>query len=188
MAFVAELGPTLLAAFTAVAIAAFCWNRLRIGSVVVLVWSAAAIAVAQFPLFAGFPDWQAGDERGFVIFGTLAFMPAALLLLAAWRVHRVRVALARIPTSAWLATQATRFGGIFLIAAYLRGELPAEVSPGPIVLDSCPSLLRCAQAAFTVVRTPDRTWQATGIIPRPSPAYTAFGVFRPRLECRRFPL
>jgi hypothetical protein len=80
MAFVSELGPTLLAALTAIAIAAIGWNRLRIGSIVVLVWATAAIALAQFPLFAGVSDWHEGEVRGFLIFGTFAFMPAALLL------------------------------------------------------------------------------------------------------------
>jgi hypothetical protein len=128
-------GPSILGLVAALAIAIYCWNRLRIASVIVIGWITIALAVGQIPLFQGFPDWQESDWQGFNIFGTLAFAPAALLVIAALRVKRVKEALDKIPTSAFVVTQAYRFGGAFLIVAYLRGELPAEIGLVSGILD-----------------------------------------------------
>lgn len=128
-------GPSVLGLAAALTIALYCWNRLRIASVILVGWITIALAVGQIPLFRGFPDWQETDWQGFNIFGTLAFAPAALLLLAALRVKRVTEALDQIPTSAFVLTQAYRFGGAFLIVAYLRGELPAEIGLVSGILD-----------------------------------------------------
>ena len=129
------LGPTTFGLIAALAIAAYLWGRLRIASVIVLTWFVAAAAIGQVTLFPGFPDWQVGDWRGFLIFGTLAFLPAGLLLFAALRVAPVMTALAGIPTSALVLTQVYRFGGVFLIMAFARGELPAAVGLVSGVLD-----------------------------------------------------
>lgn len=128
-------GPSFLGLIAALAIALYCWNRLRIASVIVAVWIAVALAVGQIPLFQGFPEWQESDWLGFNVFGTLAFGPAVLLLIAALRVNRVREVLEKIPTSAFVVTQAYRFAGVFLIAAYLRGELPPEIGLVSGILD-----------------------------------------------------
>jgi hypothetical protein len=111
--FWSELGPTLLALVTALAIAVYGWHRARWVSVGVLLWVFVAVVLSRFPLFARFPDWHASDARGFMIFGTLAFAPA-LLLLFGLRLHRFAGALAQIPTSMFLATQASRIGGLYL--------------------------------------------------------------------------
>ena len=147
MGFWSELGPTLLALVTAIAIAVYGWNRARLVSVGVLVWVHAAVALSQFPLFAGFPDWHTSDARGFMIFGTLAFAPA-LLLLFALRLNPFAGALAQIPTSALLATQASRLGGLYLIAAYRRGELPAEIGLVSGVLDVAVAFTAVALALY----------------------------------------
>lgn len=135
MEFLYTFGPSILGLVAALVIALYCWNRMRIASVVVLGWIAIALAVGQIPFFQGFPDWQSSDWQGFNIFGTLAFAPAIVLVILAVRVKRVAEALEKIPTSAFVLTQAYRFGGIFLIVAYLRGELPAEIGLVSGVLD-----------------------------------------------------
>ena len=129
------LGPTLFGFAAALAIAFYLWGRLRIASIIVLAWFVVAAAIGQVSLFTGFPEWQDGDWRGFLVFGTLAFLPAGLLLLAALRVTQVKTALADVPTSALVLTQAYRFGGVFLIMAFVRGELPAAVGLVTGVLD-----------------------------------------------------
>lgn len=128
-------GPSVLGLAAALTIALYCWNRLRMASVIVIGWITIALAIGQIPLFQGFTDWQESDWQGFNVFGTLAFGPAALLVIAALRVKRFKEALDKIPTSAFVATQAYRFGGAFLIAAYLRGELPAEIGLVSGILD-----------------------------------------------------
>ncbi|CAB4577666.1 MAG: hypothetical protein F2621_04295 [Actinobacteria bacterium] len=128
-------GPSVLGLVAALTIALYCWNRLRIATVILVGWITISLAVGQIPFFQGFPDWQESDWQGFNIFGTLAFAPAALLVIAALRVKRVKEALDKIPTSAFVVTQAYRFGGAFLIVAYLRGELPAEIGLVSGILD-----------------------------------------------------
>jgi len=84
-----------------------------------------------------------------------------------------------------LVGEEVRFNAGFLGFCEHYGSLPVA-RPGPYGLDSCPPLLRCTQAVALGVRTPElRTCRATGTSPCPSPAYTASGVLRPRLACRR---
>lgn len=131
-----DAGPSAIAAIAGLGIAAYTWSRHRTASVAVLLWVGAAIAVGRLPFFAGLPDWQDADRFGFVAFGTLAFTPAVLLLLAARCMPALRDLLERTPTSALVVTQAYRFAGVFLIVAYLRGQLPAEVGLVTGVLDT----------------------------------------------------
>ena len=135
MEFVYIFGPTILGLVAALIIAGYCWGRFRAASIVILVWIGIVVGIGQMSFFRGFPDWQESDWQGFTLFGTIAFTPAALLIIAALRVKRVRESLEKIPTSAFVLTQAYRFGGIFLILAYLRGDLPAEIGLVSGVLD-----------------------------------------------------
>ena len=124
------LGPTTFGLIAALAIAAYLWGRLRIASVIVLTWFVAAAAIGQVTLFPGFPDWQVGDWRGFLIFGTLAFLPAGLLLFAALRVAPVMTALAGIPTSALVLTQ---------VSASFMGIV--NLDPAPVMMGNPPLLV-----------------------------------------------
>jgi len=130
-----SFGPTILGLISALAIAGYCWSRMRIASLAVLLWISAAILIGQFPIFPNRYANQAADWIPFLTFGTLAFAPSALLLIAALRVDKAKTAMADIPNSALVMTQAYRIGGIFLIMAYLRGDLPAEIGLVSGVLD-----------------------------------------------------
>lgn len=130
-----HVGPSAIAAVAGLAIAEYTWRRLRVASLVTLAWAGTAIVVGQVPFFAGSPGWQDSDRLGFVVFGVLAFGPAAALLLAAWRAPRVRELLERTPTSALVATQAYRLAGASLVLAYQRGQLPVQVGLVTGVLD-----------------------------------------------------
>ena len=130
-----NFGPTALGLVAALAITFYCWSRFRQASIAVLIWFILAIVVSQFPIFSQSQDSNQMDFLGFVIFGTLAFTPAAVLLYLAYRVESVNEKLKSISISALVLTQAYRVGGIFLILAYLQGDLPAEIGLVSGVLD-----------------------------------------------------
>lgn len=130
-----NFGPTALGLVAALAITFYCWNRFRQASIAVLIWIIFAIVVSQFPIFSQNQDSNQMDFLGFVIFGTLAFTPAAVLLYLAYRVESVNEKLKNISVSALVLTQAYRVGGIFLILAYLQGDLSAEIGLVSGVLD-----------------------------------------------------
>lgn len=129
------LGPSLIAAVAAAAMAAYLWRRSKVAGVVLVVWAAAAIVVGQITFFPGPPTGQLTDWISFTVFGMLAFGPAAVLLIAAWRAPRVQAFIDQIPTSALVATQLYRVGGVFLIWAYLRDQLPAAIGVVTGVVD-----------------------------------------------------
>jgi hypothetical protein len=130
-----HIGPAIIAVVAALIITAYTWNRYRIASIITLAWATAAIIIGQIPLYAGLPEWQRSDWMGFLIFGTLAFAPAILLWLASQRVPAFAAFLACVPTSALVITQTYRFGGIALIVAYSRDQLPIQLGLVTGVLD-----------------------------------------------------
>ena len=143
-----SLGPTVLGLISALAIAGYCWNRMRIASLAILLWIGAAILIGQFPIFPNRYEKHAADWIPFLTFGTLAFAPSALLLIAALRVDKAKTAMADIPSSVLVMTQAYRIGGIFLIMAYLRGDLPAEIGLVSGVLDVLVAISAIALAFY----------------------------------------
>ncbi len=148
MDFVTAFGPTVLGLAAGLIIASYLWSRLRSASIAILVWVGIAVGVGQVTFFPGFPEWQPSDWLGFMVFGTLAFAPAGILLLIALRVKRAKDVLDAIPTSALVATQAYRIGGVFLLLAFMRGELPAEIGLVSGVLDLTVAVTAVALALF----------------------------------------
>lgn len=119
--------PAAIGLVAATWIAAYCWSRYRQASYLVIGWIAVALVLGQFPLF---PENAKIDGAGliqFATFGALAFTPAVVLILLAFRLESVKQSLARIPTHAFIATQAYRVGGVFLFIAAMRGDLPPEL-------------------------------------------------------------
>jgi hypothetical protein len=129
------LGPSVLAVLTALAITLYSWNKLRVLSYITLAWVATCLVVGQINFFSPLFSWQSSDLLGFMIFGTLAFTPAGVLLYIAYRNAKFKKFLAKIPTSALIATQIYRIGGVFLILAYTQGLLPLSVGLVSGVLD-----------------------------------------------------
>lgn len=127
MDFLYYTSPVLIAALTALSIAAYSWHRYSLASVVVLGWGAAAIILGQLTFFDGLLVWLPSDWPYFIAFALLAFTPAALLVVAAARSRKFKTFLENVPIRILLLTQISRIGGIALIAAYLRGELPAHI-------------------------------------------------------------
>lgn len=55
MSFLYEIGPTLMGVAAALLIAGYCWSRVRLASVLVMVWVSAAAVLGQMTIFPGFP-------------------------------------------------------------------------------------------------------------------------------------
>lgn len=128
-------GPYLLSFFSATCIALYTWNKLRALSTILVGWAIAALLAGQFSFFVGLPSWQKIDIIGFILFGTFAFTPAALLVIASLRVKTFKSFLDKTPLSLLVITQAYRIGGIFLILAYFRNLLPASIGLVSGILD-----------------------------------------------------
>lgn len=121
------IGPTVIGFISAVSIAIYCWSRFRAASVTILIWFAVSLLISQIHFF---PDKEMSELEAlirFMAFGTFAFGPAAILIFMAIKVDRFKSSLESIPTTALVLTQAYRVGGIFLILAFLKGDLPAEI-------------------------------------------------------------
>ena len=127
MDMIYTIGPSVMAAITVLIIATYTWNTMRSASIVVMVWGVLAITIGQISFFTGLTEWQASDWIGFLLFGVLTFTPAGLLLVTAGRMQSLKHLMAQTPTSVLVMTQVYRFGGVFLIMAYARGQLPLAV-------------------------------------------------------------
>lgn len=127
MDFLYNYGPALVGLIAAISIAAHCWNRFRTASVTILIWFSVALVIGQFVFFPEGNENQIDLLIRFLVFGTLAFGPAALLILFSLRSEKFKSRLEKISTSDLVLTQTYRIGGVFLILAYFRGDLPAEI-------------------------------------------------------------
>jgi len=135
MEFFYTFGPFAIAMFAALTIAAYCWNKVRAASLTVLIWFVVSAVVSQFTFF---PENQISDLEElirFSSFGTLTFGPAAVLIIMVLKVSSFKSAMKKISTSALVLTQSYRIGGVFLIIAFLRGDLPAEIGLVSGVMD-----------------------------------------------------
>ena len=127
MDFLYNYGPALVGLIAAISIAAHCWNRFRTASVTILIWFSVALVIGQFVFFPEGNENQIDLLIRFLVFGTLAFGPAALLILFSLRSEKFKSGLEKISTSDLVLTQTYRIGGVFLILAFFRGDLPAEI-------------------------------------------------------------
>ena len=127
MDFLYNYGPALVGLIAAISIAAHCWNRFRAASVTILIWFSVALLIGQFVFFPEGNENQIDLLIRFLVFGTLAFGPAALLILFSLRSAKFKSGLEKISTADLVLTQTYRIGGVFLILAFLRGDLPAEI-------------------------------------------------------------
>lgn len=127
MDFLYTFGPISLGMFAALTIATYCWKKTRAASLTILMWFAVAAVVSQFTFF---PEGITSDLEAiirFSAFGSLTFGPAAVLIFMVLKVSSFKSAMKKIPTSALVLTQSYRIGGVFLILAFLKGDLPTEI-------------------------------------------------------------
>ena len=127
MDFLYNFGPAIIGLIATISIAAYCWNRFRTASVTILIWFSVALLIGQFVFFPEGNENQIDLLIRFLVFGTLAFGPAALLILFSLRSEKFKSGLEKISTSDLVLTQTYRIGGVFLILAFFRGDLPAEI-------------------------------------------------------------
>ena len=127
MDFLYNFGPAIVGLIATISIAAHCWNRFRTASVTILIWFSVALVIGQFVFFPEGNENQIDLLIRFLVFGTLAFGPAALLILFSLRSEKFKSGLEKISTSDLVLTQTYRIGGVFLILAFFRGDLPAEI-------------------------------------------------------------
>jgi len=127
MDFLYNYGPAIVGLIAAISIAIFCWNRFRTASVTILIWFSVALLIGQFVFFPEGNENQIDLLIRFLVFGTLAFGPAAILILFSLSSAKIKSRLEKISTADLVLTQTYRIGGVFLILAFFRGDLPAEI-------------------------------------------------------------
>jgi hypothetical protein len=125
--FIYAFGPAAVGSIAAIAIASYCWNRFRVASFTILIWFLVALLVGQFAFFPGIYVSELDALIRFMTFGTLAFGPAAILIFLSLRMKSFEEALSKISTADLVLTQTYRIGGLFLIVALLKGDLPPEI-------------------------------------------------------------
>lgn len=136
MEFLINIGPTTIAIVVAIIISVYLWNRSKEISLFLLIWITIATFISQIHFFIGFPQWQSDDWLGFTLFGFLAFTPAVLLLVFTFKRNQEKIVIDSIPTADIVLTQSYRIAGIFLLFAFIRGELPLEIGLMTGILDS----------------------------------------------------
>lgn len=127
MDLIYAFGPAAVGSIAAGAIASYYWNRFRVASFTILIWFSVALIVGQFAFFPGSYVSEIDPLIRFMTFGTLAFGPAAILIFLSLRIKTFQEALSKISTADLVLTQTYRIGGVFLILAFLRGDLPPEI-------------------------------------------------------------
>jgi len=135
MDFFYAYGPIVIGMFAALTIAAYCWNKVPVASLAILTWFAVSAVVSQFTFF---PESKTSNLEAlirFSTFGALTFGPAAVLIFMVLKVRSFQSAMKKISTSALVLTQSYRIGGVFLILAFLRGDLPFEIGLVSGVMD-----------------------------------------------------
>lgn len=127
MEFIYAFGPAVVGSIAAIAIASYCWNRFRVASFTILIWFLVALMLGQFAFFPGSYVSELDPLIRFMAFGTFAFGPAAILIFLSLRIKTFQEALGKISTADLVLTQTYRIAGVFLILAFLRGDLPPEI-------------------------------------------------------------
>lgn len=135
MNFLINVGPATIAIVVAIIMSVYLWNRSKQISSFFLIWITIATFISQIHIFLGFPQWLSHDWLGFTLFGFLTFTPAALLLFFTFKRNQVKIVIDGIPTADIILTQSYRIAGIFLLFAFVRGELPLEIGLMTGILD-----------------------------------------------------
>lgn len=116
-----------LACGIALAVAAYSWRRLRVVSVGVMAWCAAAWALSLAGFFQDARGWHTGDIPGFLLFGTLMTLPLMAFAFGWYRSPTFREFLEAIPLPLLIGSQAYRLGGTIFLWMYSEGLMPPEI-------------------------------------------------------------
>ena len=111
----------------ALAVAAYSWRRMRVVSLGVMAWCAAAWAVSLRGFFQDASGWRTTDIPGFLLFGTLMTLPLMVCLFGWYRSPAFRGFLEAIPLPTLIGIQAYRLAGIVFPWMYAEGLMPPEI-------------------------------------------------------------
>ncbi len=111
----------------AIAVATYSWPRMRLFSIAVMAWCAAAWAFSRGGFFQDAGGWNVADIPGFLLFGTLMTLPLGAIALGWYRSRAFRGFLEAIPLPALLGSQAYRLAGIVFLSMYAEGLMPPEI-------------------------------------------------------------
>ena len=111
----------------AIAVAAYSWRRMRVVSLGVMAWCAAAWAISRRGFFQDAGGWNAADMPGFLLFGTLMTLPLVAIALGWYGSRAFRGFLESIPLPTLIGSQAYRLGGAIFLWMYSEGLMPPEI-------------------------------------------------------------
>lgn len=111
----------------ALAVAAYSWRRMRVVSLGVMAWCAAAWAVSLRGFFQDASGWRTADIPGFLLFGTLMTLPLGAIALGWYRSRAFRGFLEAIPLPMLIGIQAYRLAGVVFLWMDAEGLMPPEI-------------------------------------------------------------
>lgn len=109
------------------AVAAYSWPRMRLFSIAVMAWCAAAWALSHWGFFHDARGWSAADIPLFLLFGTLMTLPLVAIALGWYRSPAFRGFVESIPLPTLIGSQAYRLAGIVFLSMYAAGLMPPEI-------------------------------------------------------------
>lgn len=111
----------------AIAVATSSWPRMRLFSIAVMAWCAAAWALSLRGFFQDAGRWNAADVPGFLLFGTLMTLPLVAIALGWYRSRVFRGFLEATPLPTLIGSQAYRLAGIVFLWMYAEGLMPPQI-------------------------------------------------------------
>lgn len=111
----------------ALAVAAYSWRRIRVVSLGVVAWCAAAWAVSHRGFFQDARGWNTAEITGFILFGTLMTLPLMVFALGWMRSPAFRAFLEGIPLPTLIGTQVYRLAGVVFLWTSAEGLMPPEI-------------------------------------------------------------
>jgi hypothetical protein len=111
----------------ALAVAAYSWRQMRLMSLGVMAWCAAAWALSLRGFFQDSRGWHTADIPGFLLFGTLMTLPLMVFAFGLYRSSTFRGFLEAIPLPTLIGTQVYRLAGVVFLWMYAEGLMPPEI-------------------------------------------------------------
>jgi hypothetical protein len=111
----------------ALAVAAYSWRRMRVVSLGVMAWCAAAWVLSLHGFFKDSRGWHTADIPGFLLFGTLMTLPLTVFAIGWYRSPTFRGFLQAIPLPTLIGTQAYRLAGVVFLWMHAEGLMPPEI-------------------------------------------------------------